>query len=393
MPSKSGQQAKLRVIPVELQRLFGQLLFLDQEACSTNRLTDSFGWSNNEELQQHDVQELNRILFSAIEQSLVNTKQSKLIQNLYRGTCVNKIKCLSCLNVFEREEEFLDLAITVQDSANLSNSLNSSFIKREKLDGNNKYRCEKCNNQYCEAEKYCQLKILPPILTLSLLRFTYDLNTFQRIKETSRFEFPFEIDLKEYMEDTFRSKISDDSSTYELFSIIIHSGSAYGGHYHCYIRDFDKIGKWTLADEINQELNQENINDDINKPKEIILICLDGEDQFQQNDKDLVNLDFLKYEKPLDLLKAFIYNRYRYDDFRLENICTDLTRETGISWNKRFKSRYGPIEKFLRKNDDSFEVNTDGRSAKLKIHDEIKIVSSANFENEEKNERINKVLF
>jgi ubiquitin carboxyl-terminal hydrolase 40 len=99
----TNQNTKLRIIPIELQRLFAQLLLLDQEACSTNRLTDSFGWTNNEELQQHDVQELNRILFNAIEQSLVNTKQSKLIQELYRGTCVNKIKCLTCLNIFERE--------------------------------------------------------------------------------------------------------------------------------------------------------------------------------------------------------------------------------------------------------------------------------------------------
>ena len=48
--------AKLRRIPIELQRLFAQLLFIDQEAASTQRLTDSFGWTNNEELQQHDVQ-------------------------------------------------------------------------------------------------------------------------------------------------------------------------------------------------------------------------------------------------------------------------------------------------------------------------------------------------
>jgi len=79
---------------------------LDQDACSTNRLTDSFGWTNSEELQQHDVQELNRILFSAIEQSLVNTSKSKLIQELYRGTYVNKIKCLTCTTVFQREVSF-----------------------------------------------------------------------------------------------------------------------------------------------------------------------------------------------------------------------------------------------------------------------------------------------
>ncbi len=101
--SNNNQKQKQRIILIELQRLFAELTLLDQEACSTNKLTDSFGWTNNEELQQHDVQELNRILFSAIEQSLVKTKQSRLIQDLYRGTFVNKIRCLSCLNIAERE--------------------------------------------------------------------------------------------------------------------------------------------------------------------------------------------------------------------------------------------------------------------------------------------------
>lgn len=91
------------MILIELQRLFAQLMLLDQDSCATTKLTESFGWSSSEHFQQHDVQELNRILFAAIEGSLVNTRQAKLINNLYKGTCVNKIRCLSCLNVAERE--------------------------------------------------------------------------------------------------------------------------------------------------------------------------------------------------------------------------------------------------------------------------------------------------
>jgi ubiquitin C-terminal hydrolase len=79
-------------------------------------------------------------------------------------------------------------------------SLINSFVMREHLTGNNQYRCEKCNNEYRDADKYCQLRTLPPILTFSLLRFTYDLNTFQRIKEVGKFEFPLELDLADYME-------------------------------------------------------------------------------------------------------------------------------------------------------------------------------------------------
>jgi len=59
----SSVAGKVRVIPLELQRLLGRLLLLDVMAVSTQHLTCSFGWDNHEERDQHDVQELNRILF------------------------------------------------------------------------------------------------------------------------------------------------------------------------------------------------------------------------------------------------------------------------------------------------------------------------------------------
>lgn len=40
--------AQVRIIPLQLQRLFAQLLLLDQDAASTEDLTDSFGWTSNE---------------------------------------------------------------------------------------------------------------------------------------------------------------------------------------------------------------------------------------------------------------------------------------------------------------------------------------------------------
>ena len=42
-------------------------------------------------MQQHDVQELNRILFAAIESSLVGTSGEHLIGRLYRGTAVQQV--------------------------------------------------------------------------------------------------------------------------------------------------------------------------------------------------------------------------------------------------------------------------------------------------------------
>ena len=40
----------VRVIPIQLQKLFSQLLLVDQESASVDALTSSFGWANNEVL-------------------------------------------------------------------------------------------------------------------------------------------------------------------------------------------------------------------------------------------------------------------------------------------------------------------------------------------------------
>lgn len=44
------------------------MMRLDQSSMRTDKLTTSFGWKGRQEVVQHDVQELNRILFAAIEQ-------------------------------------------------------------------------------------------------------------------------------------------------------------------------------------------------------------------------------------------------------------------------------------------------------------------------------------
>ena len=49
-----------------------------------------------QEFQQHDVQELNRILFSAIESSLLGTSGEQLIAKLYHGISVQQVLTFVC---------------------------------------------------------------------------------------------------------------------------------------------------------------------------------------------------------------------------------------------------------------------------------------------------------
>ena len=40
---------------------------------------------------------------------------------------------------------------------------------------------------------------------------------------------------------------------YDLFSVIIHKGGCYGGHYHVYIKDVDHLGNWQF--QVSIEIN------------------------------------------------------------------------------------------------------------------------------------------
>ena len=39
--------------------------------------------------------------------------------------------------------------------------------------------------------------------------------------------------------------VGDERQLYELYSVVIHSGSTHSGHYTAYIKDVDALGCWT----------------------------------------------------------------------------------------------------------------------------------------------------
>ena len=81
-------------------------------------------------------------------------------------------------------------------------------------------------------------------MTFCLYRFELDYNTFERKKVNDRFEYPLEVNMADYLDaEAFET---DESTIYELKSIIIHRGGAYGGHYHAFIQDELKEGNWFL---------------------------------------------------------------------------------------------------------------------------------------------------
>ncbi|XP_059209927.1 ubiquitin carboxyl-terminal hydrolase 40 [Centropristis striata] len=341
LEDKDKPGAKVRVIPLELQRLFTSLLLVDQQSASTADLTNSFGWNSSEGTNQHDVQELNRILFSALEHSLVGTSGSSFIQQLYHGTIVNSIVCRDCGNVSQRQEDFLDLTVCVCGVSSLEEALWNMFVEEELFEGNNLYRCAQCD-RLVTAAKSAKLKKLPPFMTMSLLRFSFDFAKCERYKETGRYGFPLTINLRPFCEKT-DGKDSDYS--YELFSVIIHKGGCYGGHYHVYIRDIDQLGRWEPPEEECKPKTQKKVKEEVKQ------MC---EPKLQEDD-------------PLSVITAIIAQEPS-KSVLLDQLGQKLMDKIGSSWSKKFRKHYGPIGKFLQSNSDVFMLVSSGTRVALKAN-------------------------
>ncbi|XP_034063280.1 ubiquitin carboxyl-terminal hydrolase 40 isoform X1 [Gymnodraco acuticeps] len=341
LEDKDKPGAKVRVIPLELQRLFASLLLADQQSASTADLTDSFGWNSSEGTNQHDVQELNRILFCALEHSLVGTTGSTFIHQLYHGTIVNSIACKECGNVSQRQEDFLDLTVCVCGVSSLEEALWNMFVEEELFEGNNLYRCGQCD-RLVTAAKSAKLKKLPPFMTMSLLRFSFDYAKCERYKETGRYVFPLNINLRPFCEETDGE---DSDYSYELFSVIIHKGGCYGGHYHVYIRDIDQLGQWEPPEEECKNKTQKKVKDEVKQ------MC---EPKLQEDD-------------PLSVISAII-TQEPSKSVLLDQLGQKIMDKISSSWSKKFRKPYGPIGKFLQSHNDVFMLVSNGTRVALKAN-------------------------
>ncbi|KAG7164653.1 Ubiquitin carboxyl-terminal hydrolase 47-like [Homarus americanus] len=314
---KGSEEEASKNIPCQIQRLFLLLQTTNKSAVETTNLTKSFGWDSSEAWQQHDIQELCRVMFDALEQCFKNTHQSDLINNLYEGKMKDYVKCLQCCTEGAREDTYLDIPLPIRPfgSSTAYKSVEEAlkaFVEPELLTGNNKYKCSKCDS-LCDAHKGLKFTRFPYLLTIHLMRFDFDYQTLHRIKLNDKVTFPNILDLNCFVENPSKEdgaasaaaavtpdkpstdKVDDASTTdsgsaldvedssventsnsqpesdnqdedegidvssmyneknktwltngpyvYELFSIMIHSGSASGGHYYAYIKDF-ATGEW-----------------------------------------------------------------------------------------------------------------------------------------------------
>lgn len=168
------------------------------------------------------------------------TQETTFIQHIFGGHLQSQVRCMQCQQDSFKYENMMDLAVEIQGNVESLEDALAQFTNHEWLDGENKYKCDRCND-YVKAWKCLSVHEAPNILMIALKRFQS--GKFGKLNK--RVTFPDILDISSYM-----SASGDRPPVYQLYGVIVHIdmlNASFFGHYICYIKDF--LGFWYKIDD------------------------------------------------------------------------------------------------------------------------------------------------
>ncbi|KAJ3431954.1 ubiquitin carboxyl-terminal hydrolase faf-x-related [Anaeramoeba flamelloides] len=229
-----------------LQCIFGELWKSDRWGANSKDFCDRFlDWDGNpiNPFIQMDVYELLTRLFDKVEDKIKSTKQNNFIEKTFVGKVASQIIGIKDPHFSERLENFYSISLDVIKKKNVYESLDQ-YIEGDMLTGDNKYFSDKLGKKIDVLKRTC-IHTLPENLILHLKRFEFDMNTMQRYKVNDHFEFPMELNMYKFTREGIDQKQMGNTSNeknnkcyeYDLVGILVHLGSALGGHYYSFIKE------------------------------------------------------------------------------------------------------------------------------------------------------------
>uniref|UniRef100_A0A4W6BWW3 Ubiquitin carboxyl-terminal hydrolase 48 n=1 Tax=Lates calcarifer TaxID=8187 RepID=A0A4W6BWW3_LATCA len=211
-----------------LQYLFALLQNSNRKYIDPSGLVKALGLDTG---QQQDAQEFSKLFLSLLEDTLSKQKNPNLQNVIQRQFCGQ----FSYVTVLPQNFMISHWVCLKENNIKL---LYLSTLQEEKLDGENRYFCENCQNKQ-SATRRIKLHSLPPTLNLQLMRFVFDRQTGHKKKLNTFISFPEQLDMGPFLEGK-----QDQKCVYELSAVLIHRGiSAYSGHYIAHVKDA-RTGDW-----------------------------------------------------------------------------------------------------------------------------------------------------
>lgn len=207
------------------------------------------------------------VIFDYVRTTCFGSSLANFIEEKWSGELYDRLICKNCGVSRGSVTSYHDLQLQVRGQGSLEKSL-ESFSQDELLD---EVECNSCQQRGPHL-KGMKIRKLPYALSLQLKRFDLDWNTLQKVKVQDQLSIPFTLNMARYVESN--SEASNAEELYDLLAVLVHSGSAYAGHYCCYIREpasihEDGLGKWYLFNDSSvTDLTANQLKDAFGIPKD-----------------------------------------------------------------------------------------------------------------------------
>jgi ubiquitin C-terminal hydrolase len=202
---------------LSLQTLFISLAHTERGIVTPDAFIKNWrGWCKGT-LNPREQQDASEFLQTVLDQLPTE------VSFLFRGTQVNTIKGVDSDFTSASNEVFWNIGLSIRGFKTLDQSIRE-FLREETVSNYN------ANGKRINIQKSSRIAEVPPVLVVQLKRFEYDIKTMVRYKIDDSFEFPIDLDVNEML-----ATPEDRPITYKLTGIVLHSGTAQGGHYTSFV--------------------------------------------------------------------------------------------------------------------------------------------------------------
>lgn len=180
-----------------------------------------------------------------------STKNINILDEIFSFQFRSRITCCNCGRLSDTFENTNSWPVDVKYITDIRKGM-LHFLREEVLDGENSYKCDKCQRKVRATKKY-SIQTAPNVLVINLKRFDF---TYAG-KLTHYVTYPETLSLKTFITESDAPKITEDNEpytlrnvTYKLYGVLVHLGyTSHSGHYYSYVRGPNDI--WYKADDTN----------------------------------------------------------------------------------------------------------------------------------------------
>ena len=219
-----------------LQAMFSYLLCSCQQYFIPIQFCRDFIWSDHKPMRlgiQQDSNEFFNLITEKLEKELMLINKGSFVFDFMAINQIVEIQSNDGEHPYysPKNEKSLTLNLNIKNKKSIEEALDSLF-KPEIIDC---YECDLYPKIKMQISKGNLIQSLSNTVILHLERFEYNYDTQNKQKINDSCSFPMKINFSKWMKSPIVGE--EDKYDYELVGVVVHSGSADGGHYYSIIKE------------------------------------------------------------------------------------------------------------------------------------------------------------